>query len=129
MSGGLGAFATLWAYGHGYLKIESIERRKQKAALVDDLLGNRYILTNGYDYDGDEAREFNRSIARVPYLFFDDGDVMRVYDEFANDTHDTDKLISLLRATIKSLGLSDRLLTSHLKRSATIPNPGHKTAR
>jgi hypothetical protein len=129
VSGGLATITTLWAYGHGYIKIESIERRKQKAALVDELLGNRYILTTGYDYDGAEAREFNRSITRVLYLFFDDNNVMRAYDEFANDCNNTDKLMSLLRAVVKSLGLPDELLTSHLKRTATIPNPWHEAGK
>ena len=33
VSGGLGAFATLWAYGHGYLKIE-FDRTAQTKSCV-----------------------------------------------------------------------------------------------
>jgi hypothetical protein len=69
VSGGLGRLAAILAYAHGYFSLEKVERRRQKLDLARELIASRYVLVDGGKATDNEDRDFNRSMALIPYAY------------------------------------------------------------
>jgi hypothetical protein len=121
IAGAVGAFGTLWAYAHGFIKLELVERRKRKVDLVDDFFASRYVLNNNYCQTPNEAEYFNRCLARIPFVFGDSKDVMKKYDEYLTNVNDTSKLIELAQIMASSVGIRD-VNATYLKNVQSINN-------
>jgi hypothetical protein len=115
LGGLISGLIAIWAYAHGYLKLERNERRLAKVRLVDDIIASRFALDAAYPVSETDAHFFNRTMARIPYIFSEDKEVMRLYDEFIMFPNNTDRLVDLIRATTSSAeikgGLQPRYVT------------------
>jgi hypothetical protein len=121
IGGGISGLAAVFAYAHGYLNIERIERRKQKIDLSQELMACRYVLVDTYSASDVDVRDFNRAMSRIPYVFSDNKQVIAAYDSFVVDKT-TDKLLTLLEATLSASGLGQYAVSrSHLKNVMTVP--------
>ncbi|MDQ0447287.1 hypothetical protein [Methylobacterium aerolatum] len=115
----VGVMGSLFVYSHGYLRIEAIERRKQKISLLDDLMAVRYVLQNKI-ITSDEARDFNRAMARVPHVFAEHKPVIAAYDALSVGISD-DNLMRFFESVIIACGLQKYSVSkSHLTRVMTV---------
>lgn len=120
ISGGIGGLAAVFAYAHGYLNIERIERRKQKIDLLQELMASRYVLVEAYSASDVDVRDFNRAMARIPYVFSDSKTVIAAFDNFLSDKT-TDKLITILEAILASTGMKQYAVSrSHLTKTMSV---------
>jgi hypothetical protein len=109
-----------FAYAHGYLNIERIERRKQKIDLLQELMASRYVLVEEYSRSDVDVRDFNRAMARIPYVFADSKTVIAAFDNFFSDKT-TDKLITILEAILASTGMKQYAVSrSHLTKTMSV---------
>ena len=121
IAGLLGSFGTLWAHAHGHLKLEKTQRRYDKLNLTNELLASRYVLSDKYNATDSERRDFQRCIALTPFVFSDDPNVLKAFDEYFSYPNDTKKLIELIRRCATSTGIAEeRLSTSYLSKTFTL---------
>lgn len=104
ISGGVGGLAAIFAYAHGYLNIEKIERRRQKIDLTKELMASRYALVDNYVASDADVRDINRALALIPFTFSEDRLVVAAYDNFVT-TKSNDNLYLLLEKAIEAAGL------------------------
>jgi hypothetical protein len=104
ISGGAGALAAIFAYAHGYVNIEKIERRRQKVDLTKELMASRYALVDGYVASDADVRDINRALALIPFAFSQDRSVVAAYDNFVL-SKSNDNLFLLLEKAIEAAGL------------------------
>lgn len=126
MVGGLiSATAAIFAYAHGYLSIERIERRKHKLSINNELMASRYVLSANYEASAADARDFNRAISSIPHAFADNREVIVAYDDFVatkDSAIRTEKLLTLLGKIGKAAGVSPPISPSHLRGTLAIPS-------
>jgi hypothetical protein len=77
IAGTIGGAAAMGTYLLGYWNTERTERRKQKVDLVQELMASRYVLDSRYIASDVDVRDFNRAMARIPYTFSDNKDVIQ----------------------------------------------------
>lgn len=123
VSGGLGCLAALFAYAHGYLNIERIERRKQKISLAQELVACRYVLVDGYVGSDADIHDFNRALALIPFVFSEHKEVVAAYDSFMNDKSNANLFI-LLERSIEATGLKQYAMSrTHIAKTLSISRP------
>lgn len=121
LSGALGGVAAIGAYLHGYLNTERTERRKQKIDLVQELMASRYVLDATYAASEVDVRDFNRAMARIPYVFSDNPEVISAFDKLIT-LKSTENLLALLEHALSAAGLKQYTVSrSHLGRVLTVP--------
>jgi len=83
-------------------------------------MASRYVLNASYIASDVDVRDFNRAMARIPYAFSDNPDVIQAYDRMvANKTDDT--LFGLLEASLAAAGLSKYAVArTHLSKVMTV---------
>jgi hypothetical protein len=126
LSGGIGGLAAVFAYAHGYLNLEKIERRKQKVTLAYELMASRYVLSDANGArPSSEARDFHRAINLIPLVFAEHDTVKRLFDKFLTDKSN-ENLFALIEEVFRASGLKDKYAISrtHLSKTFTIPTKG-----
>ncbi|MBP0614191.1 hypothetical protein [Jiella mangrovi] len=121
VSGLLASAGAMWAYFHGYISIEKIERRRAKVSLVDDLIAYRFVLQDNFPVSELDAHAFNKALSRVPYVFSDEPEVMNAFDEFTSAPPPNGaKLITLLRTVTQSAGLKGGLQERYVSKAYSV---------
>lgn len=124
ISGGIGGFATMLAYAHGYLRIERLEARRRRITVAYEVLAYRYALKpngNEPNGNGDEIsrHRFNKALNEISVVFGGDRDVIEIFDAFIINKSD-DNLKNLLLILDRRTGLKGNLLDTHLMRTMTV---------
>jgi hypothetical protein len=121
VGGFVGGAAAVGAYVHGYFNIERIERRKQKIDLAQELMATRFAFDANYHTSETEARDINRALARLPFVFSDNPDVIAAFDRMIAQKTD-EHLFVLLEKSLEAAGLKQYAVSrSHLARVLTVP--------
>ena len=120
LSGVLGSVGALWAYAHGYLRLEQIELRRSKLRLVEDLVSCRYAINSSYSATETDAFYFNTTMAKIPYVFSGEKAVMEAYEAFLNDVKNVEKLVHLIRVASASADTSRRLSDTNARRAINV---------
>jgi hypothetical protein len=98
--------------------LESDEIRKRRVEIVYNLLGSRYVLTEGYSAAAGEVQVFNTAMSAFSVYFTNDSDVRRAHDRFMTDKSDQNLALMLLAAAkVAQLDILD----SQMTRTLTVP--------
>jgi len=90
-------------------------------------MASRYVLDGAYSASAADVRDFNRAMARIPFVFSDNRAVIADFDKLISDKT-TDNLLGLLEQTLTAAGLKQYSISrSHLTKVLTVPT-GLKSA-
>jgi hypothetical protein len=85
------------------------------------------VLNAGYSASDVDVRDFNRAMARVPYVFSENRAVIAAFDGLMSDKT-TEHVLELLEQALSAAGLTQYSVSrSHLTRGLTVP-AGKKAA-
>ena len=108
---------TWYIYKSKDRKLEHDEVRKRKVEIVYQLLGARYVASDGYPASSDEVKSFNTALALLPIYFSDSPNVLKIYDRFVASKSD-DNLASMLQIAADEAGFS--ITDSIVRRVVTV---------
>ncbi|MCA6103607.1 MULTISPECIES: hypothetical protein [Bradyrhizobium] len=129
LSASIGSATTILAYTHGFLNIERVERRKQKIALVQEVMAARYVLVDGYIASDSDVRDVNRALSLIPYVFSDNPNVTAAYDRFVVNKSD-DNLLDVLDQIAIAAGVKKFAISrQNLGRVVSVPRSRAGTAK
>lgn len=118
VGGAVSAWASIYVRRSADKSLESDEIRKRKVEIIYQLLGSRYVLSEGYRPSAVDVKVFNTAMSLFSVYFANDREVMSAYDRLLNDKSDGN-IIAMLMTAAKTAKLD--LLDTHLKRVLTVP--------